>query len=396
MFGFPQGRRRTSMTQRPNQQIIQPETTPLYPSSVYTFDNLGAVNDYYAATDTNQFLYRRNGHPNQRPVEAKLAQLEGGQAATLCASGMAAIAQSCFAHLKPGDQVICTSNLYGGTYSFFENVLRPWGVDVVYADVNDTDALSKRVSSATKVIYAESVANPLLQVTDVPSLGAFAKSRAVKLFIDNTFATPMLMKPLQYGATLSIHSLTKYLNGHSDVLGGVVVGASEDVQPVQQFAVTFGGTLSPFDAWMTERGLHTLHLRFPAQCTNAFRLAEWLEEHPAVKTVWYPGLMSHPSHELAARVLTDGFGGMLSFEVPGGMVGADALVRQLKHIRFAPSLGGVHTTLSHPGLTSHRSYSPAERAQMGIRDGVVRLSVGCEPFDVIVDDLRQALEAIAD
>lgn len=380
------------MTIQPiHEMSIRPETTPLYPSSVYTFPNLAAVNSYYEGNEGNQFLYRRNGHPNQLVVESRVAELEGAESATLCASGMAAIAQACFAHVKPGESIICTSHLYGGTYAFLEEILRPWGVDVIYADLGDLDTLERLLTPSTSILFGESLANPLLQVTDMAALGDFALRMGLKLFIDNTFATPMLMQPLRFGATLSIHSLTKYLNGHSDVLGGVVVGSAEAVHPVRQFAITFGGTLAPYDAWMTERGLQTFHLRFPAQCENASRIARWLSEHKGIQCVYYPGLPNHPSHATATRVLQGGYGAMVSFEVPGGLDGVDTFLRNLRHIRFAPSLGGVHTTISHPGLTSHRAYTHAQRESLGIRDGLIRLSAGVEPTDVLLADLCQAL-----
>lgn len=370
---------------------IRPETTPLYASSVYTFPDLHAVADFFDDNTSGQFLYRRNGHPNDLPVTEALARLEGTEAATLCASGMAAITQACMAHLRPGDHVLATSHLYGGTYAFFEQVLRPWGVDISYVNLNQADQRTQGTQSNTRVIYAESIANPLLQVADILDIAAFAQARGIKLFVDNTFATPLLMRPVTLGATLSIHSVTKYINGHSDVIGGAVVGSAADVDPVRRFAVTFGGTLSPFDAWLTERGLQTLHLRFPAQCHNALALSHWLSAHPAIERVHYPGLPTHESHALATQLLGGQFGAMLSFSMRGGFTAADALVRRLQHISFAPSLGGVHTTLSHPALTSHRAYTVDERSRLGIDDGLLRLSVGAEPISTLQEDFQRAL-----
>lgn len=369
---------------------IRPETSALYTSSVYTFSSLDAVEEYYAAP-SNQFLYRRNGHPNEVPVEHWLSRLEGTESTALCSSGMAAIAQSCFAHLKPGDHVLATSHLYGGTYAFFEQVLRNWGIDISYCDLNDTPSLEANLKPNTALVYAESIANPLLQVADLPRIGQFAKLHGLKFFVDNTFATPLLVQPVKYGATLSIHSLTKYLNGHSDVIGGAVCGNEHDVAQVRKFAVTFGGTLAPFDAWMTERGLQTLHLRFPEQCQNAMALAQFLTGHPSVNQVYYPGLTQHKTHAVANRVLKDGYGAMITFEVPGGQTGANEFVKRLNHITFAPSLGGVLTTVSHPALTSHRAFSKANRDVLGITDGLIRLSVGAEPAELLVNELKQAL-----
>ena len=344
---------------------IRPETTPLYASSVYTFPDLHAVADFFDDNTSGQFLYRRNGHPNDLPVTEALARLEGTEAATLCASGMAAITQACMAHLRPGDHVLATRHLYGGTYAFFEQVLRPWGVDISYVDLNQADQRTQGTQSNTRVIYAESIANPLLQVANIPDIAAFAQARGIKLFVD--------------------------INGHSDVIGGAVVGSAADVDPVRRFAVTFGGTLSPFDAWLTERGLQTLHLRFPAQCHNALALSHWLSAHPAIERVHYPGLPTHESHALATQLLGGQFGAMLSFRMRGGFTAADALVRRLQHISFAPSLGGVHTTLSHPALTSHRAYMADERSRLGIDDGLLRLSVGAEPISVLQEDFQRAL-----
>lgn len=371
---------------------ITPETTPLYPTSVYTFPSLEAVSEYFDENPEQRYLYRRNGHPNQLPVEERLALLEHADAATLSSSGMAAIAQACFAHLKPGDEVLATPHLYGGTYAFFEQVLRPWGVNVKYVNLEDETARSRALSEHTALLYGETIANPLLQVMDLEAVGMFARQSGIPLFVDNTFATPWLVQPAAFGATLSIHSLTKFLNGHSDVLGGAVTGDAKAVQAVSKFAVTFGATMAPFDAWMTERGLQTFHVRMAAHCTNAARVAEFLSEHPAVKSVFYPGLPQHPDHEVAKRIFKNGFGSMVSFEVNGGFAGADALVRRLEQIHFAPSLGGVHTTVSHPGLTSHRAYSVEERRQLGISDGLIRLSVGIEPTDIILSDLGRALQ----
>lgn len=383
-----------SMPKHAHSSSIRPETTPLYATSVYTFPSLADVAAYYEHNFDGAYVYRRNGHPNEAPVEEWLCQLEGGEAAALCSSGMAAISQACMAFLKPGDHVLATRHFYGGSYALFEQILRPWGIDIDYADLDSVEALADSVKPNTRLIFVETIANPLLQVTDLAMVGAFAKERAINWFVDNTFATPLLAKPLAYGATLSIHSLTKYLNGHSDVIGGVVVGSAEAVARVRKFSVTFGGTLGPFDAWQTERGLQTFHLRFPAQCHNALRLAERLANHPAVANVYYPGLPNHASHQAAKRILEGGFGAMVTISLKGGYDAADTVVRACRLIQFAPSLGGVHTTLSHPGLTSHRAYSETERAALGITDGMLRISIGAETYERIEEDFLNALNAL--
>ncbi len=379
----------------PKPVSIRPETTPLYTTSVYTFPTLDDVRNYYADSSSS-YLYRRNGNPNTRQVEAIISTLEGTEASVLAASGMAAIAQGCFALLQPGDAVLATEVLYGGTYAFFEQVLRPWGIDITYVDVNNQRALAKAMTSAVRMIYAETIANPLLQVTDLEGLGRFAQENRLYLVVDNTFATPALTTPSVYGSTLVVHSLTKYLNGHSDVIGGVASGSKTIVDRVRRFAETFGGVLSPYDAWMTERGLQTFEIRVRKQFDNAYQVATALCDHPVIEKVYYPGLDTHETHGIAKRILKNGFGAMVSFELRGGEAAANAFVRACgSDILFAPSLGGVKTTISHPALTSHRAFASEERARLGITDGVIRLSVGIEPFEQIWHYVSQGLAAAA-
>lgn len=378
----------------PEPVSIRPEATPLYTTSVYTFPTLDDVRNYYADSSSS-YLYRRNGNPNTRQVENLISALEGTEASVLAASGMAAIAQGCFALLQPGESVLATKALYGGTYAFFEQVLRPWGIDITYVDVNNQKALAKAMTKAVRMIYAETIANPLLQVTDLEELGKFAQENGLYLVVDNTFATPALTTPNVYGSTLVVHSLTKYLNGHSDVIGGVASGSKTIVDRVRRFAETFGGVLSPYDAWMTERGLQTFEIRVRKQFDNAYQIATALCDHPVIEKVYYPGLDSHETHDIAKRILKNGFGAMVSFELRGGEAAANAFVRACGEILFAPSLGGVKTTISHPALTSHRAFASEERAQLGITDGVIRLSVGIEPFEQIWHHMLQGLAAAA-
>lgn len=377
-------------------QVPRPETSPIYPASVYAFSDLDEIRDYYDkdATTSAKYLYQRNGHPNEVPVAAIVAALEQAEAATLFSSGMAAIAQSCFALLHPGDHVLATRHLYGGTYAFFEQTLRPWGVEITYIDLNDSLAMRKNLKEQTRMVYAETIANPLLQVCNLEDVGIFAKRHRLQLLVDNTFATPFLVRPLEYGATLSIHSLTKFLNGHSDVVGGAIAGDEKTVAKVRQFAVTFGGTMAPFDAWLTERGLQTFELRYPQQCETAFFLAHVLAAQPAVRTVYYPGREQDPSHFVAQRVFSGGYGAVVSFELRGGYAEANQFVRGLQTIHLAPSLGGLHTTLSHPALTSHRAFTQEQREQLGIGDGLLRLSVGCESYDLLEEELSRAFEPL--
>lgn len=379
------------MTSRSEQApIIRSESTPIYPSSVYTFPTLDDVVDFYSGPEQPTYLYRRNGHPNENPVEQLLAEWEHTEAATLFSSGMAAISQACMAVLRPGDHILTTQFLYGGTYALFEKILRPWGIKISYLNVDSRDELEAAIKPNTKLIYAETIANPLVQVVDLATIGEFAKQHNLLFFVDNTFATPLLNRPIEHGADLSIHSLTKFLNGHSDVIGGAAVGSAKLVAKVRAFSVTFGGTFAPFDAWLTERGMKTFLLRYPVACSNALKVAEFLVAHPNVKEVYYPGLPSHPTHHIATQMLDGQFGAMLSFEVASGREGANRIISAFEHIRFAPSLGGIETTCSHPALTSHRAYSVEEREALGIREGLIRISVGIEPIEKILADLSQA------
>jgi len=371
-------------------QFVRPETTPLYPSSVYTFPSLDALRAHYDG-DESSFLYRRNGNPNNNAVEALISKLEQTESTVLCASGMAAISQSCMAMLRPGDHLLATEVLYGGSYVFFEQILRSWGVDVSYVNLNDLEATAAAVRPNTRLIYVETIANPLLQVADLEQISRFAQAHGIPWMVDNTFATPFLTCPTKLGASVVIHSLTKYLNGHSDVMGGSCSGPATLIEQIRQFAVSFGGVLSPFDAWMTERGLKTFALRMRQQCDNASTVAEFLSQHPAVAKVFYPGLRQHPTHDIANRVLAGRYGAMVTFEIRGTEATVDKFVRSCKAIHLAPSLGGLQTTLSHPALTSHRAFSEEARASQGITDAVIRVSVGAEPIDDILADFQQAL-----
>ncbi|MCL6453090.1 MAG: aminotransferase class I/II-fold pyridoxal phosphate-dependent enzyme [Alicyclobacillus sp.] len=371
--------------------LIRPESPPFVPSSVYTFPDLEAIRAYYAGSAPG-YLYRRNGNPNTDQLEEALCQLTGAAAAVFAASGMAAIAQACFSLLKPGDHLVATRHLYGGTYALFEQVLRPWGISVDYVDMDDGDSLAAALRPNTALLYVETIANPLLQVADLEAIGRFAAAHSLRWMVDNTFASPYLARPHTFGADVVVESLTKFLGGHSDVMGGVCYGSADVMTPIRTLTVTVGGVLSAFDAWMTQRSLQTFHLRMPQHCRNALALAEFLRGHPAVEQVFYPGLPDSPWHAIARRVLFDGFGAMVSIHLRGGEEAVNRLLRACRHVALAPSLGGTRTTVSHPALTSHRAFSPAERAQLDIRDGTVRISVGTEPFEVILEDLRHALD----
>lgn len=326
--------------------------------------------------------------PNQAIVANKLAQLEEGEAGLLFASGMAAISNVLLAHLRSGDHLVLPEGCYGGTEYFIQEEMPRLGIQVSYCAL-DADAVIAAVGPKTRMIYVESPTNPLLGVVDLAKVAHFARAHGVLTVVDNTFATPVCQRPLALGCDIVVHSATKYLGGHSDLSAGAVVTSAALMAPIHATAVRYGGCLNALDAWLLERSMKTLALRVERQSANALSLASALSQLAQIRQVFYPGLDSHPGHAVAARQM-QGFGAMLSFELapdidPGGFEGA------LKLIRSAVSLGGVESTICRPSLTSHAKLSAAQRQALGISDGVMRLSVGIEGSDDLLDDIRQAL-----
>lgn len=314
-----------------------------------------------------------------------------------------ALFQVVLASVSDGDHVLSARTLYGGTYTFFQDDLPKRGVSVTFVDINDLPSAREALRPETKVVYCETISNPTMEVADLPALAEMAHEAGALLMVDNTFASPVLCRPLTLGADVVIHSGTKYLNGHSDGLSGVLAVAreSDDVPPrqglakrIRSMAEAYGPTPSPFDAWLLLRGIRTLSLRVQRHSENALKLARFLESHPKVTTVHYPGLESSTHHEVAKRVLSGGFGGMLSFEVTGGLEGARRFIDSLEMVELVPSLAGVSTTVSHPGKTSHRSIPLEERSPYGIGDGLIRVSTGIEDYADIEADFAQALENV--
>ncbi|HEU5068865.1 MAG TPA: aminotransferase class I/II-fold pyridoxal phosphate-dependent enzyme [Verrucomicrobiae bacterium] len=351
--------------------------SPVFTSTAYAFPNPANENIYPRYFNT----------PNQEVINRKLAALEGGEAAVVFGSGMAAIATLLLAHLQPGDHAIFQSDLYGGTMQFVTRELQRLGVQLSWGA--NAAEFAASVRPETRLVYVESPSNPLLHCVDLEAIGRLGRSRGILTVVDNTFATPINQNPLALGIDVVVHSATKYLNGHSDLNAGVVVASAGIVQRVKASAVNFGGMLDAFACAQLERGLKTLAVRVQRHNENALALARFLEAHPAVARVNYPGLPAHPDHTLAARQMR-GFGGMLSFELhDAGRV--DALLERLKLFLPALSLGGVESLICVPSRTSHRTLSPAERSRAGISDGLVRASVGIEDTADLIADFAQAL-----
>lgn len=332
---------------------------------------------------------RLNNTPNHSALHRKLADLEGGEDALVTASGMAAIATSMLSVLASGDHFLTQRNLYGGTYDLFMNELPRLGISFDFIEA-EPSSWKEMLRPNTKAVFVESVTNPLLQVFDLPAVASFAREHGLVSIIDNTFTTPIGFRPLAHGFDLSIHSCTKYLNGHSDILAGAAVGPSSLVGKINLTSIRYGGCLDPHTCFLLYRGMKTLWVRYRYQCESALLLARWLEKHDRIEHVIYPGLESHPDHEIAQR-LFDGCGGMISFEVKGGTDAADRFIGNTTIPVVAPSLGGVETLISRPATTSHASLDPETRRTMGVTDSLVRVSVGIEAPEDLIDDFDRAL-----
>ncbi len=356
--------------------------TPIYATSTYVQQSPGKHQGYE---------YSRSQNPTRMAYERCVTNLEGGVAGFAFASGLAA-ASTVLDLLNSGSHIIAMDDLYGGSYRLFEQVRRrSAGLQFSFIDLNDAKALKAALQPNTRVIWAETPTNPMLKLVDLDQIAAFAKQHGLILVTDNTFCSPMLQRPLEHGADLVLHSATKYLNGHSDIVGGIVVAGNDALAEQLGFLQNSVGAIAgPFDAFLAMRGLKTLHLRMRAHCENAMYLANWLNQHPAIEQVIYPGLTSHPQHALAKRQM-DGYGGIITIEVKGGLKKARRMLERCKLFGLAESLGGVESLIEHPAIMTHASVPKANRKRLGISDGLVRLSVGVEDVGDLQDELGNAL-----
>ena len=374
---------------------IHPKVTPIYQTSVFKFASLAELDEYYASPGQDgRYGYSRSENPNPDELTAAVAALEGAAGGVATGSGLAALLAAVLAVCAAGDHVLAPRELYGGSVALLSGELTRLGIGVDYVPLADLYDLARWQKLNTKLVLAETLSNPLLTVLDGPRLATACQSAGIKLLIDNTFATPLLSQPLSWGADLVMHSVTKYLSGHSDVTAGVVVTNDPDLRKnLRRLAANLGLTLAPHEAWLAVRGLKTLRVRVRQHSANALEVAAFLADHPAVKQVFYPGLPVNPFHALATTQLREGqYGGMLSFTLADDT--ADAVDRFMQRSRlfpFAPSLAGVESSLSYPSLTSHRALSPEQQQAAGITPGLIRLSVGIEEPAELLADLRQAL-----
>ena len=357
-------------------------SVPIYQTSTFVFEDVGKTRGYD---------YSRTANPTRKVLEDTIAQLEGGKAGFAFATGMAA--EATVIHLlKAGDHVICGDDVYGGTYRLFQSVMRDFGLEFTFLRMNSRQAIEAAIRPNTRMLWLETPSNPLLNIVDIEMAVDIAKRHRLLTVIDNTFATPYFLRPIEYGVDLVVHSTTKYLNGHCDVVGGAVVTTTDELTEKVQFLLNAMGTCaSPFDCWLVLRGIETLPVRMRQHEQNAFTVANHLKGHSVVKRVFYPGLDSHPGHEIAKRQMR-GFGGVVSFELKGGTERVNTFLKRIKVFALAESLGGVASLAEHPATMSHASMPKDYREKVGITDEVIRLSVGLENVDDLIEDLEQALE----
>lgn len=368
---------------------------PIYQTSAFTFETAEQGGARFALEEDG-YIYSRLGNPTNNLAEKKVALLEGGEACVSAASGIGAITSAIWVCVEQGDHIVSAKTLYGCTYAFLSHGITRYGVEVTFVDTRDPENIRKAMRPNTKLVYLETPANPNLDITDIKAVADIvSEHNDCKLMVDNTFSTPYITKPLSLGADIVVHSATKYLNGHGDVIAGFVVGKEDYIKDVRLLGIKdlTGASLSPFDAFLIARGLKTLEIRMERHCSNAQKVAEFLENHPAVESVLYPGLPSFPQYDIAKRQM-DLPGAMIAFEVKGGIEAGKKLLNSLKMLVISVSLGDAETLIQHPASMTHSPYTPEERKASNISEGLVRISVGLENVEDIVADLKVALDAL--
>lgn len=368
-------------------------TVPIYQTSTFTFKNAKHGANLFAGKEKG-YIYTRINNPTIDAFERQMAALENGYGGIAFASGMAAVSTTYLALLQKGDHVLSTNAIYGPSRVILEQWFSKFGIESTFVDTSDLEEVEKNIRTNTKILYIETPSNPTVKITDIETVSQIAHKKNVIVVVDNTFCSPYLQNPLILGADVVLHSTTKYINGHADVVGGVVVTATEDLYAkIRKTMVYFGGNMDPNQAFLIMRGLKTLAIRMERSQQNALKIAEFLESHPKISKVYYPGLKSHPQYELAKKQMR-GPGSMISFEMKGGYEAATRLLDNVKVALLAVSLGGVETLIQHPASMTHASMSPEARKESFITDGLVRYSVGIENVDDLIEDLKQALEKV--
>ena len=368
----------------------RPLTPPIYQTNVYVFEDMDTVESVWEHKSPG-FVYGRYGTANHTMLEELVAALEGAEAGVACASGMGATTALVLAMFEAGDHLVAARDLYGSTKAFLGDEARRLGIETEFVDATDPARILGALRPRTRAVFVEALSNPLLRLADLPALAPELSRRGVELIVDSSLASPAVFRPIVHGATVVVHSLTKFISGHGDVTGGIVLGRAETVGRVRSAMIRAGANLGPFDAWLATRGARTLVVRLERQCASALTLAGFLEGHAAVARVHYPGLPSHPQHALAQRLMPRLHGAMLSFDLRGGAVAVERFMARTRLLEFAPSFGDVATTWTYPARTSHRRVAEEEQAAMGIGPGLIRVSVGLEDPDDLIADLGGAL-----
>ncbi len=383
--------------QKPVDYPVHPISTPIFSSSTFVLedaDHGARLSSLQPAEGKSKYLYSRWGNPTTDVAADMINQLESGHRTFVAATGMAAISTSLFSLLKSGDHLVAATNIYGGTYEVVTKVLPQYGIEVTLVDGTKPEEFERAIRPTTRVIYAETPANPTMSISDLATIAELGRLNGIVTMVDSTFASPYNQNPIQFGFNMVLHSATKYLGGHSDIISGSITVDGEELEKkVFQTLKLFGGTMSPFDAFLLIRGIKTLAVRMERHNQNALAIAQFLESHPKVSRVYYPGLESHPQHELVKRQMR-GFGGMIAFEVEGGMNAAKKLIENVKIITLAVSLGGVESLIEHAASMTHTMVPKEERERAGITDGLIRLSVGIESAEDLIQDLKQVLATI--
>ncbi|HWR45054.1 methionine gamma-lyase [Sporomusa sp.] len=369
-------------------------STPIYQTSTFVFENAEQGAARFALAEEG-FIYTRLGNPTQQALELKMAALEKAEAAIAVASGMTAIAASLWTLCSSGDHIIAADTLYGCTHALLSHSMPKFGIEVTFVNAADPENIRKAMQPNTKVVYIETPANPTLTIIDIAETAKLTHAYNAQLIVDNTFMSPYCQRPLELGADIVVHSATKYINGHGDVVAGVVLGKRDFINAVRFVGVKdiTGGCISPFNAWLTLRGIKTLGVRMERHCKNAMQVAQYLENHQKVQKVYYPGLKNHPQHQLALTQMSS-FGAIISFEITGGVEAGRLVMNNVKLCALAVSLGDTETLIQHPASMTHSPIAREERLKAGISDGLIRLSVGLEDPEDIIRDLEQALALI--
>jgi len=368
---------------------------PVYLNATFAFESTEQGQKRFLGEEPG-YIYSRVGNPTETVLEEKLANLEGGEAALAVASGMGAITSLIWSYVEPGDEIVIDKTLYGCTFSFFSEGIKKFAVEPRFVDFTQPAELQQVLSSKTRFLFFETPSNPNMRIIDIAKVCDMAHEIGARVIVDNTYCTPYLQRPIEMGADFVVHSLTKYLSGHGDLVSGAIIGPGEDIQHIHHFGVKHmtGAVISPFDAYLTIRGLKTLEIRMDRHCQSAQKLAEAIERHPGVEQIYYPGLVSHPQHELA-KIQMHNFGGMIAFELKGGYEAGIRFMDSVQLAMRAVSLGEAETLVQHPASMTHITYPPEIRMQHGISEGLIRISVGLENLDDLMTDIQQALDKSA-